>query len=74
MSYHLKPKKGLRVLKPGTKTPLDKDGEIVDESSYWKRRIAAEEVEFVEEKKEEPKEEKKEFKKEQSNKNLGGEK
>lgn len=69
MSYHLKPKKGLRVLKPGTKTPLDRDGEIVDESSYWKRRIAAEEVEFVEQK-----EEKKEFKKEKSINNLGGEK
>lgn len=68
MSYHLKPTKGLRVLKPGTKTPLSMEGEIVDESSYWKRRLSNGEVEFVVE------EVKKESKKEQSNKNFGGDK
>ena len=55
-ALHLKPKKGLRVLKPGTKTPLASEGETVDDSSFWKRRLAAGEVEIV---KEEIKEERK---------------
>lgn len=64
-ALHLKPKKGLRVLKPGTKTPLAAEGEIVDDSSFWKRRLAAGEVEIVKE--EEPK-------KEVPKTKLGGEK
>lgn len=52
-SLHLRPAKGLRVLKPGTKTPLADEGEVVDDSSYWRRRLANKEVEEV--KKEQPK-------------------
>jgi len=64
MSLHLKPTSGHRVLKPGTKTPLAPEGEVVDDSTYWKRRLASGEVEEV-----------KEEKKEQSkHKNFGGEK
>lgn len=55
-SLHLKPVEGLKVIKPGTKTPLAKEGEIVDDSSYWRRRLNAGEVVIVEEqKKEQPK-------------------
>lgn len=48
-SLHLKPKHGLRVVKPGTGTPLAKEGEVVDDSTYWRRRLNADEVELVEE-------------------------
>lgn len=67
-SLHLKPAKGLKVMKPGTKTPLAPEGEVVDDSSYWRRRLAGKEVEKVE------KVERIEKEKEQPKKSHGGEK
>ena len=45
MNIFLKPKAGLRILKPGSFRPLSELGEWVPKSSYWLRRLKSGDVE-----------------------------
>jgi len=71
----LKPKKGLRVINPKTKKPIHEDGEEIELSSYWRKRIS--DGDFEENKIEEvvisndSKENKKESKKDNKQKTEG---
>ena len=40
-----------RVLDPATKTPIPENGVSVELTTYWRRRIAAGEIEIITEKK-----------------------
>jgi hypothetical protein len=43
----IKPKEGLIILDPRTKLKLKVEGDLVDMSTYWKRRILDGDVEIV---------------------------
>lgn len=45
----IKPKEGLKVRNPETGKHLNKDGEIVKNSSYWLRRLNDQDVILVKE-------------------------
>lgn len=54
MKIKIKPsKEGLKVVKPDTNRDLDPQGEVVEQSSYWLRRLAEGDVVLIEEMKEE---------------------
>lgn len=40
MKIFVKPKSGLKVVRPDTKQPIKPEGELVIKSSYWLRREA----------------------------------
>jgi len=62
MKTLIKPKEGLKLLNPFTGRILSAEGELVDLSTYWRRRIKDGDVEIVEAKKEELLDNKKESK------------
>lgn len=39
MKIKIKPKEGLKVIKPQSKMALKEEGEEVEQSTYWLRRI-----------------------------------
>jgi hypothetical protein len=44
---HIRPVNGSRVLDPVQNLPLPEEGQPVELTTYWKRRLAAGEVEIV---------------------------
>lgn len=43
----VKPKENLLIIDPATKKPLPVSGTTVDESAYWRRRVAAGDVTVI---------------------------
>jgi hypothetical protein len=62
MKTLIKPKEGMKILNPATGRVLSAEGELVDLSTFWRRRIKDGDVVIVEVKKEETLEHKKESK------------
>jgi len=62
MKTLIKPKEGIKILNPATGRILSAEGELVDLSTYWRRRIKDGDVLIVEVKKEEILDNKKESK------------
>ena len=50
MKIFIKPKEGLKVVKPETAQHLKAEGEHVEQSTYWLKRIAEGDVTLIEEK------------------------
>lgn len=62
MKIHVKPKQGLKVVRPDTKQALKPEGEFVESSPYWTRRLKDGDIELVQEMKKQVEEKKSEEK------------
>lgn len=52
MKIKIKPKEGLKVVHPDTKRAISAEGEEVEQTSYWLRRLAEGDVLLIEQKEE----------------------